>query len=657
MKSFVARYRTIEKLDDFLQSNSIVDSSKLLIQIFSTISEVEDLKILLDFLNRKFKNATIVGASSSAQIFDAKTLKDDTTINFTIFERSFVLASSQSRSDNSFDDGKLLAKKIHQENSKAIILYSTMKDINMQRFLKGIESNIDEAVICGAVGANIDKEFDSYIIYKDKIIKDGFVAVSLAGENLSAFNLYKENQSAISREFSVSRCEGNRLISLDSNSASKVYLHYLQKSNIQKIPYYSLEFPFMTKRKGVFLSLQVTDVLSDGTLLFGTNIKKDEKLRLSFFDLESAKKDVHLICDDLDGKKVETFFVYSSISRELFMKDISRQEIKIVGKFAPVVGFYGVGEYFCDRDTSLFMSHTFTLLALSESDKKIRCKRSDLKRYDSKYNSSYETIKTLTHIARLSSNELEVLNKKLTYKINEGVRDIRKKESLMIHNNRLAQLGEMLGLIAHQWRQPLSAISATATGMEVKIELGNWDEKYIMESLQNIEKYVSHLSETIDDFTNFFKPTKKKVKTSLKQIIEKSLFISSSLLAKENVEVIKKIGDEKEILTYPNEVTQVLLNLIKNSVNALVSRGVPQKEIYIQSYQDDFESVIEIGDNAGGIDEKYLEKIFEPYFSTKNSSDSMGLGLYMSKFIIEESCGGKLLVENTKVGAKFKIVL
>jgi signal transduction histidine kinase len=657
MKSFVVRYRTVAKIDDFLQNNSIENSSKMLIQIFSSRKDPNELSDLLNFLKKRFQDATIVGVCSTASLYESKILFGDTTINFIIFESSTIKSNYLNRSDDDFQDGKNLSKSVWQDHTKAIILYSTFKDINKQRFLKGVETNSKNTLICGGVSADVKNNFQSYLIYNEKIIKNGSVAISLAGEKLSAFNLYEHSQKPISKEFYVSTQVANVIKSLDDLNASKLYLHYLNKSDPKQIPYYSLEFPFITKRADTDLTLQINDVDENGNLIFGSNIKKDEKLRLSFFDLESAKSGINTLEKQLNSQNIESIFVFGSIARELFIKDIHRKEISILKNFAKPIGFCSVGEFFSNQNRTLFLNHSLSILALSESQRKIQNRSKKLDTKTLKDDPNFDTIKTLSHIARLSSNELELLNKKLQYRVNESVREIRKKESIMIHNNRLAQLGEMLGLIAHQWRQPLSAISATATGMEVKIELGKWDEEYIVDSLRNIEKYVSHLSETIDDFTNFFKPTKKKVKTTLKEIVQKALFISSSLLSKEEVEVYEKYTEQMQILTYPNEIVQVVLNLIKNSVNALVNRDIPTKEIYIQTYQKESKFFIEISDNAGGIESRYLDKIFEPYFSTKSEKSSMGLGLYMSKFIIEESCGGELRVENGKLGAKFTIIL
>ena len=270
---------------------------------------------------------------------------------------------------------------------------------------------------------------------------------------------------------------------------------------------------------------------------------------------------------------------------------------------------------------------------------------------------NYQTIKALTNIAQISSKELQALNHKLEMRVKEEVEANRKKDSILIHNSKLAQMGEMMGLIAHQWRQPLSAISATSSGMQIKLELENWTHEYFQTSLAKIEEYVIHLSRTIDDFTNFFKPTKRKEEVLVDTLIERALFIMSPSLTKKSVLVKYDGSSNIKLKTYSNEVIQVMLNLLKNAENILFNREIAKPQIIIKTFQKDHRCYIEVSDNGGGISEDIIDKIFEPYFSTKDSEHSTGLGLYMSKFIIEDSCQGVLKVKNTPVGAKFTIIL
>ena len=263
----------------------------------------------------------------------------------------------------------------------------------------------------------------------------------------------------------------------------------------------------------------------------------------------------------------------------------------------------------------------------------------------------------MANIADISANELASLNASLEKRVKKEVENNLKKDAILIHRSRLAQMGEMISLIAHQWKQPLSAISATSSGLHIKIELDMYDKEFFIKSLSKIEEFVKHLSTTIDDFSNFFKPSKIKKEFFIEEAVTKALSIASYSLSKNSIDIVLDIDKNIKIFTYKNELIQVLLNIIKNAENILMKRAVLEPFVKIKVYHDDDKNIIEIIDNGGGIDDSIIDKIFEPYFSTKATDKSTGLGLYMSRFIVNESLGGELKVKNSEDGAIFSIIL
>lgn len=233
----------------------------------------------------------------------------------------------------------------------------------------------------------------------------------------------------------------------------------------------------------------------------------------------------------------------------------------------------------------------------------------------------------------------------------------KEQTSYMLHQSRLAQMGEMVSMIAHQWRQPLSSISVISGTLLIDIVMEKYDQKFFSEQLESIDKLSQHLSSTIDDFRDFFKTEKKKKMVTTKKIIDETLLIIGSSFESKSIELIIKQNDDAKIYTHVNEVKQVVLNILKNSEEALVENKKPDPKIWIDWHLDDEYMHISIEDNAGGIPDKIINSVFEPYFSTKLDKDGTGLGLYMSKTIVEEHCGGILSVSNTENGAKFEISL
>ncbi len=234
---------------------------------------------------------------------------------------------------------------------------------------------------------------------------------------------------------------------------------------------------------------------------------------------------------------------------------------------------------------------------------------------------------------------------------------ITQKDALIARQSRFAAMGEMIGMIAHQWRQPLTGMSMTVSNMKLDIELSMIDEKKWEAQLDIIEKQVAYLSHTIDDFRNFFKPNQSLVSVNVKELIQGSLAVIASTLASHNIE-ITIVCDEKIILkTSRNDLMQVLLNLIKNAKDAYVDTGISPSTLSLEATQEDTWVKIMVKDNAGGISPSIIHDIFNPYFSTKDEKNGTGLGLYMSKMIIEEHLGGKLEVSSSNNSTQFILLL
>ncbi len=254
--------------------------------------------------------------------------------------------------------------------------------------------------------------------------------------------------------------------------------------------------------------------------------------------------------------------------------------------------------------------------------------------------------------------ELNSLTIKLEEKVQKEIAKNEEKTKQLIQQNRLAQMGEMLSMIAHQWRQPLTAISATTNNILIRLMLGEkLSNKELEKEVSLISDYSIHLSTTIDDFRNFFKTDKEKVLISLENIVNNSVSIIKGSLDSNNIGLEIELNSNEEIMVHATEINQVILNIIKNAEDALVENLVLDSKIKIKTYSDKQSVYIEISDNGNGIDEDIIEKVFDPYFSTKSEKEGTGLGLYMSKIIINDHCGGSLKVKNTDQGAVFTIQL
>ncbi len=237
------------------------------------------------------------------------------------------------------------------------------------------------------------------------------------------------------------------------------------------------------------------------------------------------------------------------------------------------------------------------------------------------------------------------------------ITDIKEKDKQLLQQSKLAQMGEMISMIAHQWRQPLNAISATANNLSLKLELEEPDSAYCQQEIALICDYAQHLSRTINDFRSFFKHDKQKESVLLGNLVEETLKIVAISLKNHNITLTTDYRDKIPVNTYTSELKQVILNLIKNAEDVLLENSIENPEITIITENVDNSHRLIVRDNGGGIPDKMIDKIFEPYFSTKLEKEGTGLGLYMSKKIIEEHCGGTLEATNENGGARFTVTL
>ena len=237
------------------------------------------------------------------------------------------------------------------------------------------------------------------------------------------------------------------------------------------------------------------------------------------------------------------------------------------------------------------------------------------------------------------------------------ITELKHKDEMLINQSRYAAMGEMIGMIAHQWRQPITVISMDANNMLVDIELDNFSNTEAKKYANSINKQTQHLSETIDDFRNFFKPDKIISEVNIRETIDSTLSIVKDSLKNNNIELTSSFETDKKVKAYPRELMQVFVNIINNSKDVLIQNKPDNASISISVYEDEKNINIKICDNGGGIDVDILSKVFDPYFSTKDEKQGTGLGLYMSKMIIENHLNGTIEVYNNDEGACFTIRL
>jgi nitrogen fixation/metabolism regulation signal transduction histidine kinase len=348
-----------------------------------------------------------------------------------------------------------------------------------------------------------------------------------------------------------------------------------------------------------------------------------------------------------------------------------------------------------NEELKLLLNTTMEAIFLFKDDKIINCNQIaiDLFHYSSKENVIGRDLKKLIMNKKILEKvhdkpiEVNILREdKSSFKALVNIKDtnlksqvfkiltivdiseIKRKENLLAEQSKLAAMGEMIGNIAHQWRQPLNIISITASGTRIKKDIGVLTDEILDDSLKQISDTTEHLSNTIDVFKDFLKEDKEKSLFNLSQNINNNISLIETILKENRIKIDLDLDDDIYIYNFSNEFSQALINILHNASDAIKSRIVGEyklKIIKITTKQEKHRAIIEIIDNAGGIESDIIKKIFEPYFTTKHKYQGTGLGLYMTHKIVKMSMKGRISVSNKKFvfedntykGALFKIVL
>ena len=256
------------------------------------------------------------------------------------------------------------------------------------------------------------------------------------------------------------------------------------------------------------------------------------------------------------------------------------------------------------------------------------------------------------------TSELDELNKDLDKKIKDEVAKRQKQEALLIHQSRLAAMGEMIGAIAHQWRQPLNALGLVQQNLKFSYEMGKLDDHFMQRNMEKSARLIQKMSSTIDDFRNFFKPNKHAEFFNVKTVIQSMADLLDAQLKYNNINLNINCDDDLIIKGFQGEFSQVILNLLNNAKDVLIECGQENPVISITANKTSTGGVaIIVKDNGGGIPDSIIHKIYDPYFTTKDEGKGTGIGLYMSKIIVENSMSGTLQAFNDDEGANFIIEL
>ncbi|MEA3314483.1 MAG: FIST N-terminal domain-containing protein [Campylobacterota bacterium] len=648
MRTDVLEYISEIDIEKFIDLNNIKDSDSLLVQIFTSINKKEFIKNIQIKLLSLLPNVKIIGMTTSGEISNNGLLDNNTVLAFTSFEKTKIETKIVKYKDNSFQMGIDLINSFNytNKNLKLLISFTDGLKTNGEEYLDGIHSISKDTIISGGMAGDYSKFEDTFVFNENEIIRDGAVAVGLYNKDLNIYTDYSFNWETIGKEHTVTKSIKNRVYEIDNMTAVEFYSYYLGEDIGNLLPAIGIEFPLVMKRDNVTIARAVLSKFEDGSLSFAGNITEGSKIRFGHGDVEMIINKGINNFKSISNIPIESIFIYSCMARKALLEKNINLELKPFQKIAPMAGCFTYGEFFQDK----LLNQTMTILAISENN---YIKDKELRRFkeNSKIiNKDPKLLRTqaLSILVERTTKELEDLNSELEERVKKEVEKNKEKDKELQLRETQAQLGEMIEMIIHQWRQPLSAITSSASSAQVYQEAGILTEDTISEVLKQVLISSEHLNRTIEDFRDLFKADESYTKLQGNIVIDKTLTVIGPVILKNSIKLIKEYSSKIIIEVPLGLIMQVILNIIKNSIDVLLEKEISDPTIKIISYQKDDYNLIEIWDNAGGIPEDVIKYIFDKRFTTKGSEKGTGIGLNMSKTIMETKVNGKLTAHNYK---------
>ena len=656
MRTFNTYFTNYKELEEYIDEHSLIASNSLLIQIFSGILNINVLEELSSFLYKRLPQSKVIGSTTDGEILDNNVTTEKIVISFTSFEHSQIKISSSCEKLTSFNHGKVLAKDLLQKDTKIFILFASGLSINGEEFLNGVRDVAPNIVVAGGLSGDNTKFENNYLICNDEIYASGAVGISIQSKELYVHNNYALSWQTLGRAFKVNKSRENIVYEIDGMTPYELYKKYLGNEIASQLPGIGIEYPLIIERNNVEIARAIVGINDDGSLVFAGNIIEGSEVKFGIGNTKNLLNGSKHLAIDASKEYIESIFIYSCMARRRYLDSKAYLDVKYFSKLGNVSGFFTYGEFYSTQNEHELLNESLTLLSLSEH--KVKPTTDD---FNVPIIIDDELLRqnALSHIINTTAQELDTLNLDLEQKVIEKTEKNIEHEKYIYEQMKMVQMGEMIENIAHQWRQPLSAISSSASSILLQEELGILNSNDIKKYMETIINDTMFLSETIDTFRTFIKEKKEFKEVILQERINLALGIIATTLHDCNIDLVKNIHENKpiRISLIVGELSQVLLNILNNAKDIIIERKIIGGKITLSLEEKNNLAIIKIKDNAGGIPEKILSKIFDPYFTTKHQSKGTGIGLYMSHDIITNHLKGKLYVNNTKDGACFTIEL
>ncbi len=658
MKIHTYRFISHEDFEAFIVQKELNLASNIFVMCYSGIDDQVINQEILNCIKTLLPQACIMGSTTDGEIFETEVMVHSFVLSLTTFESTTLAIELFSAEHDSFQAGQMIAKEGVKLGAKVAIIVADGIVTNGDFLMDGVNSIAPSLVVAGGLAGDNGRYEESFIFCDTQIKSKAIVVGYLISNTLEVYHTKSFNWAPMGPKFKVTRADKNCIYTVDNISVLELYRKYLGSALAQKLPQGGIEFPFVFYKEGHLIGRAPIRLNGDGSVVFAGNISEGEIIQFGFGDIDAILADAREIIADLAEFGPEKVMVFSCMTRKNFLGEDANNEFEGLSSIAPTTGFFTYGEFFHDSDhkCNFLLNETMTVLGLKEvtqSSKSTRQHSTDLSKKKSISTHRYsETFDALLHIGRQTALELGALNSTLNDKIDEAVKRYLASEELIIIQARSAIIGEMLSMIAHQWRQPLSIIGMVISKMRiVALSAKKQDEEFLTD-IGVVDRNINYLSDTIEDFKNFFKPEVKKEWHTASMICEQLQSLADPILKMYKIDLEIKLKDDKKFFIYGSELVQVLLSIVSNSKDAILEHQSENGKIIIVCEYKVLKEMyrFSIFDNGGSIAPNIIKAMFEPYVSSKGITGT-GLGLYMSKTIIEKHFKGTIRGENIDKGA------
>ncbi len=646
-----------KSFEEFIRLNSFNDEKNLLVQVFSSNLNKQIIQNILNDILATIPHAKIIGATTDGEILNNEVTTDKVIVSVSAFERATLKVAMVENDGDSFACGNILARKLVQDDTKVIFLFSDGLHTNGEVFLNGFKTISDDIILAGGMagdGANFDT---TYILSNDGVISNGAVGISVNTQNIDVKNTYSFNWQEIGKTLTITKAVDNRVYEIDDISAVDIYAKYLGEDIALSLPAVGIEFPLIITRDGVKIARAVLGKEDDGSLVFAGNLHVGDKVQFGYGNSGMILKESINTKDEFLSSPVESIFIYSCMARRRFLEEAICIELTPLANIAPSVGFFTYGEFFKAKECEL-LNQTMTVLAMSEgSDTKEHS--FEAKVDTNEMSEASTTHKALSHLIQETSKELQETNENLEKLVEEKTKALQTK----IEELELASKvkSEFLAGMSHEIRTPLNAI----LGFVDILKAGEKDKKR-QKRFNIIKSAGDTLLTIINDILDFSKIESGKMILERRKFATKKPFKEiSNLFYEKAVEagIELKIHFSKELPRFfvgdIVRIKQVAANFLSNALKFTPKDGEITISIDYDTSKD--ELIVSIKDSGIGINEQNLKKIFESFTqedsTTTRRFGGTGLGLSISKALVNSMDGYITVDSKLNEGSKFSFYL